>query len=239
MKVLISVIAVAGGLIPLSPASAAAAEVGTCWNLTAGQRTALRLPAATPVDCDSEHTAELLAVVKGTGLTQASAFEQCQGLAVKYLANAPTDLDPSAYSLPRTAQLSVYIASSGKRADCVGFSTGARGGMVALGGSVSGTGLKPRVCLNSVTWAQQKCSAPKNVAMTNVAWVSTGPTQKYPGDAKMIKLARKGCVTVATSAGQLAQAWYVPGSAEWNIGNRYALCRLAKNETDAGWTIPE
>lgn len=238
MRVLVPVIALGSALLPLTPASAAP-EIGTCWNLTAAQRSQVRLPSATPVSCDSGHTAELVGMVKGTGLTQARAFEQCQGLAVSYLGGAPMALAPSAYSLPRTAQLSVYVSSSGKRAYCVGFSTGARGGIVALGGSVAGTGLKPRVCFNSVTWSQQKCSAAKNVAMTNVAWLSTSPTQLYPGDAKVIKLARKGCVALARSSGQLAQAWYVPGAEDWNMGNRYALCRLAKNETDAGWTTAE
>ena len=142
---------------------------------------------------------------------------------------------PSSYSLPRTAQLSVYVTGSGKRAYCVGFSTGARGGLVARGGSVSGTGLKPQVCFNSVTWAQQKCSAAKNVAMNHVAWLSKSPTQPYPDNAKAIKLARAGCVALAKSARQLAEAWYVPGSVEWSLGNRYASCQLAKNETDTGW----
>lgn len=239
MRVFICTLAIAGGLVPLAPASATAVQVGTCWNFTAAQRSELRLPSATPVPCSSAHTAELLGVVKGSALTQASAFEQCQGLAVSYVGGAPTTLAPSSYALPRTAQLSVYVSNSGKRAFCVGFSTGARGGLVGLGGSVAGTGIKPRLCLNSVTWAQQKCSAAKNVAMTNVAWLSTSPTQPYPGDTQAIKLARRGCARLATSAGQLAQAWYVPGSAEWSIGHRYAWCRLAKNETDAGWTIPE
>lgn len=238
MRVLIWVFALGGGLIPLAPASAGP-QVGACWNLTAAQRSASRLPAANGVDCDAAHTAELLAVVSGSGLTAAGAFEQCQGKSVTYVGGVPSGLPPDAYSLPRTAQLSVYVARSGKRAYCVGFSTSARGGVVRRAGSVSGKGLKPQVCFNSVTWARQKCSAPKNVAMTNVAWLSTSASQRYPGDTKVMKRARAKCVELGNSAKLLAQAWFVPGAAEWRMGNRYAFCWLAPTETDTEWPVPE
>jgi hypothetical protein len=239
MRVLISVLALGGGLLPLAPAAAAAPEVGTCWNLTSAQRTATRLPAATPVACDAAHTAELLGVVRGTGLTQAGAFEQCQGLGVTYVGGAPSGLSPSAYSLPRTAQLSVYVNRNGRRASCVGFSTNARGRVVARTGSVAGTGLRPRVCFNSVTWVRQKCSASRNVAMTHVAWLSSSETQPYPGDARVLRLARAKCIELGNLANLLAEAWFVQGAGEWSIGNRFAFCRLARNETDTGWQSVE
>lgn len=235
MRVLISVLALGGGLLPLAPAVAAAPEVGTCWNLTSAQRSATRLPAATPVDCDSAHTAELLGVVRGTGLTQAGAFEQCQGLGVTYVGGAPNALAPASYSLPRSAQLSVYVTNNGRRASCVGFSTSARGRVVTRDASVAGSGLRPRVCFNSVTWVRQKCSASRNVAMTNVAWLSTSASQPYPGDTRARRLAGAKCIQLGNSAKLLAEAWFVPGAGEWSLGNRFAFCRLAKNQTDTGW----
>lgn len=179
-----------------------------------------------------------MGVVTGEGLNLPDAFQACQGLSAIYVGKIPDGkLTAASYSLPRSVQLSVYLSKNAKKAYCVGFSTSPVGSVKARTGSVAGTGLTPRVCFNDTTWALQKCSAPKNVAMTNVVWLSKKPTQRYPGDAKVMRLAEIGCIELGNSARLLAEAWYVPGATEWNLGNRYAFCRLAPNETDTGWQV--
>jgi hypothetical protein len=193
------------------------------------------LPAAVAVDCAGSHTAELLAVVKGSNLTPASAFQRCQAAAVTYVATTrPEGLAASNVALPRSAQLSVYVSRNAKRAYCVGFSTSAKGSVTRISGSVKGTGLVPHVCFNGRTWAERKCSA-RTIPITGVAWLSKSPSQRYPGDGKVLAKAQRACIKTARAAGLMAKAWYVQGSTQWNLGNHYALCDIGKDETDSGW----
>lgn len=228
MRILILVLAVGGALLPQATASAAP---DTCWNLPAGARTASTLPNRAAVDCDSRHTAQLLGRVRGERLTPAGAFRSCHSRAVRFVNQGSA----ASSALPRTAQLSVYVTDNRRRALCVGFNTSPRGAVVGRVGSVRDTGLTPRVCLNTKTWQQQACSLGTSVAMTNVAWMSTSPGQRYPGNKRAMRLAAQQCLAVATPAGLIPEAWFVPGVPAWNAGNRYALCQLVPNATDSGW----
>lgn len=235
MRILISVLALGGALLPVTPASAAP-QPGTCWNLPASAQLQTTLPNLASVDCDSPHTAELLGVVKGTALKLPKAFQQCQLVAVGYVGGAPVGgPPPESFSLPRTAQLSVYLSGNRKRAYCVGFNTNAKGRVTVRSASVAGEGLDPKVCFNYGTWARQKCSAAKNVDMPNVVWLSTSNRQSYPGYASLMATAETACTDFARSMKMLGEAWFVPDATQWAVGNRYAFCKPASPETDSGW----
>ena len=226
MKTLIVVLALGGALLP--QAAASAAEPGTCWNV----RSAAAMPSGPTVDCDSRHTAELLGRVRGTRLTPAAAWQDCQARALRYVGQRPA----GSYALPRSAQLSVYVSSNRRQALCVGFNTSVRGVVVGRTGSVRDAGLTPRVCLNKKSWKPQGCGLATSVPMTNVAWLSDSAGQRYPGNKRALRLAARQCLAVATAQGLVPEAWFVPGPAAWADGNHYAQCQfVAPTKTDTGW----
>ena len=226
MKTLIIVLALGAALLPQNVASAA--EPATCWNVPS----AATAPQGPKVDCDSRHTAELLGRVRGTRLTAAGAWQECQARAVRYVGQRPA----GSFALPRTAQLSVYVTPNRRQALCVGFNTSARGTVVGRVGSVRDAGLTPRVCRHNTSWKQQACGLATSVPMTNVAWLSTSPGQRYPGNQRALRLAGQQCLAVATAQGLVPEAWFVPGPAAWADGNRFAQCQfVTADETDTGW----
>ncbi len=226
MKNLIIVLALGGALLPQT--AAGAADPGTCWNVPSAATT----PTGPKVDCDSRHTAELLGRVRGTRLTAAGAWQECQARAVRYVGQRPA----GSFALPRSAQLSVYVSPNRRQALCVGFNTSVRGAVVGRVGSVRDAGLTPRVCRNKKSWKPQACGLATSVPMTNVAWLSTSARQRYPGNKRALGLAGQQCLAVAKAQGLVPQAWFVPGPAAWADGNRYAQCQfVTADETDTGW----
>lgn len=234
---------VAGALgLGLLVAPPAAARTGDCLTLTAAQRGSIAMPAATPVECDQPHTAEVLGRVKmpsgittrSTRVQRAWSFRACQKTAVKRLVGATaTVLPPASYALPRTAQLSAYLRRGG--ADCVGFNTSAKGSVVSRTGSVAGSGLTPHVCLNDRSWRMTRCSDARAIPLTNVVWLSDGLAAGYPGTKRALSQTRADCEWLGAPQELEPNAWYSFGPGAWEQGNRYGYCQMAPAEWDSGW----
>lgn len=245
MKFAITALAVGVGLVVAAPPAAAVAPVpGTCFSYSADQWLQTEFTATT-ADCAASHNGEVLGSVIvpadivatgfGSSAMKAWAFRACQAVAVDYIWRTGTPRYPKAsIVLPRTARLSVQIPTgvqwvAGDRwAACLGQSRNAKlTAAQARTGSVRAQGVRPFVCYNPRTWNGVDCRKSGAVKVTHQVWLPTSYDSDFPGSAKLLAQAQKGCLKLKRKKDTL-RSWFVPGLPAWDRGNRYGFCEFVK-----------